>query len=94
MVGNTFYKDLVDIIEPFIDYNLREEIKQQFKKDIPFRPDYRGISLEIRDTFDVNQLLNFINSILLMGFNEALENPEMLLNFRKQFKLHNNKSSF
>ena len=94
MVGNTFCKDLLDIIEPFIDYNLREEIKQQFKKDIPFRPDYRGISLEIRDTLDVNQLLNFINSILLMGFNEALENPEMLLNFRKQFKLHNNKSRF
>lgn len=92
MVGNTFCKDLLTIMEPFIDYNLREEIKQQFKKDILFRPDYRGISLEIRDTFDVYQLLNFINSILLTGFDEALENPEMLMSFRKQFKLHNNKS--
>ena len=40
-------------------------VKQQFKKDIPYPPNYRGISLEIRDTLDVNRLLEFINFILL-----------------------------
>lgn len=94
MVGNTFCQDILAIIEPFIDYSLREEIKQQFKKDYNYPPNYRGISLEIRDTIDKNQLLNFINSILLMGFDGAMENPEMLLNYRKQFRLHNNKGGF
>lgn len=92
MVGNTFCQDLLAIIEPFIDYNLREEIKQQFKKDIPYPPNYRGISLEIRDTLDVNRLLEFINFILLNGFDEALKNPEMLLTYKKQFRLHNTKN--
>lgn len=89
MVGNTFCKDLLAIIEPFIDYNLREEIKQQFKKDFNYPPNYRGISLEIKDTIDINHLLEFINFILLTGFNESLKNPERLVNYRKQFKLYN-----
>lgn len=91
MVGNTFCKDLLAIIEPFIDYNLREEIKQQFKKDFNYPPNYRGISLEIKDTIGLNQLMNFINFILLTGFNEALKNPAMLLDYQNQFKLHNSK---
>lgn len=94
MVGNTFCQDLLAIIEPFIDYNLREEIKQQFKKDFNYPPDYRGISLEIKDTIDLNNLVEFINFILLNGFNEALRNPEMLFDYRKQFELHNNKSIY
>ena len=89
MVGNTFCQDLLAIIEPFIDYNLREEIKQQFKKDFSYPPNYRGISLEIRDTLPINHLLEFINFILLSGFNEAMNNPEMLFNYQKQFRLHN-----
>ena len=87
--GNTFCQDLLSIIEPFIDYNLREEIKQQFKKDFSYPPNYRGISLEIKETIDIDDLLSFINCILLDGFNDALENPKLLLDFKKQFKLNN-----
>ncbi len=90
-VGNTFCQDLLVIFESFIDYNLREEIKQQFKKDYNYPPNYRGISLEIRETLDINELLGFINFILLFGFNEAVRNPERLSEFRRQFELHNNK---
>jgi len=92
MVGNTFCQDLLAIIEPFIDYNLREEIKEQFKKDFSYPPNYRGISLEIKNTLPINNLLEFINFILLTGFNEALKNPEFLFDYKTQFKLHNKKS--
>ena len=92
MVGNTFCQDLLVIFESFINYNLREEIKQQFKTDkINQYPEYNGILFEIRETLDINILLNFINLILLTGFNEALRNPERLFEFRRQFELHNNK---
>lgn len=90
-VGNTFCQDLLSIIEPFIDYNLREEIKQQFKKDFNYPPNYQGISLEIKDTMPIDELLNFINFILLFGFNEAIKNPDGLFEFRRQFELHNEK---
>lgn len=90
-VGNTFCKDILTIMEAFIDYNLREEIKQQFKKDYNFPPNYQGISLEIRDTMPITQLIDFINFILLMGFDTALRDPEGLLSFQRQFELHNMK---
>ena len=89
-VGNTFCHDLLNIIEPVIDYNVREEIKQQFKKDFNFPPNYRGISLEITDTLTKEQLMDFINFILVNGFNVANENPRALLDFKKQFEMQNN----
>ena len=89
-VGNTFSQDLLNIIEPVIDYNVREEIKQQFKKDFNFPPNYRGISLEITDTLTKEQLMDFINAILVNGFNVANENPRALLDFKKQFEMQNN----
>lgn len=91
MVGNTFSRDILGLIEPFIDYKLREEIKLQFKKDFNYPPNYQGISLEIKDTLEINQLLDFINFILLTGFNAALKNPNQLFKYREQFELHNNK---
>lgn len=91
MVGNTFCQDILNILEPFINYNLREEIKEQFKKDFNYPPNYQGISLEIRETLDIDILLNFINFILLSGFNEALINPNRVFEYRRQFELHNNK---
>ena len=91
MVGNTFCQDLLRIFEAFIDYRLREEIKEQFKKDYNYPPNYQGISLEIKETLDNKDLLDFINFILLTGFNEALVNPDGLYEFRRQFELHNKK---
>ena len=39
----------------------------------------------------IDELLNFINFILLFGFNEAIKNPDGLFEFRRQFELHNEK---
>lgn len=88
-VGNTFCQDILNIIEPFIDYNLREEIKQQFKKDFNYPPNYHGIYLEIKETVNYYHLLEFINVHLLSGFVEALDKPELLDDYWKEFEFHN-----
>lgn len=90
LVGNTFCQDILSIMEPFIDYKLREEIKEQFKKDLVHPPTYHGISYEIKNTLDINHLLSFIQDILLTGFDEALENPERLEDYKKQFEWYKN----
>lgn len=74
ILGNTFCKDILYIIESFIDNKLREEIKQQFKEDINLEP----VSIEIPfdETCDINFLLEFINHVFLTGLNESLKNHE------------------
>ena len=89
IVGNTFCQDILTIIEPFIDYNLREDIKEQFKKDLVHPPAYQGIFLETKHTLDIYHLLGLIKDILLDGFDEALRNRERLLDYKKQFDFYN-----
>ena len=86
-IGYTFSQDILTIIEPFIDYNLREEIKQQFREDFDYPPDFQRNSHEMEEALDVSHVLGFINFILLAGINEALENPEMFEDYRKHFEL-------
>ena len=86
-IGYTFSQDILTIVEPFIDYNLREEIKQQFREDFDNSLDYHGSSYEMEVPLDISHVLGFINFILLTGFNEALENSEMFEDYMKQFVL-------
>lgn len=87
--GNTFCNDILTILEPFINYNLREEIKQQFKKDFKINPHYKGISLEIKNTSSVEDLVIFINFILASSFDFANENPKDLFEFKNNFESQN-----
>ena len=72
MIGNTFCQDILTIIKPFIDNQLKEEITQEFNKNQTDFLNHDGISLEIEDTVNINQLLHYINVILISGFNNAL----------------------
>lgn len=67
-LGNTFSKDILFIIQNFIDENLREDIYDQFKIDIKFAPDYEDIKQECRDVFKNEEKLDLINSILKENF--------------------------
>lgn len=87
-IGNTFSQDILTIIEPYIDYNLRREIKQQFKEDNPDLPVSQAVSFETDETLEISHVLTFINFILLTGFDEALKNPEILDDFKKHFELN------
>lgn len=76
MIGNTFSHDIVNIIKPFIDDNLTEQIKHEFKKDFNDMANPMGISYEIDDTFDIYDLLVYINFILITCIEEYLKDSE------------------
>lgn len=63
-LGYTFSKDILLIIESFIPENLRQEIFQQFKEDIAFKPDYEDIKNECRESLSEAEKLDMINIFL------------------------------
>lgn len=87
VMGNTIAEDIIDVLEEFIDYNLREEIKLQFKKDFSYPPRYDQILLEsnIRMPED-EKILSIIN--ILKGGYEAARDKQMkdiLKTFKENF---------
>ena len=63
-IEEEFSKDILLIIESFVTENLRQEIYQQFKEDITFKPDYEDIKNECRESLSENEKLNMTNSFL------------------------------
>ena len=84
--GNTIARDILKILEEFIDYDLREEIKQQFKKDFTYPPKYDQILLESSEYMSDEVKIENIKFIIKSGY-EAAKNKEMeeILN---EFKNH------
>lgn len=74
--GNTMARDILEILEDFIDYDLRDEIKQQFKHDFTYPPQYDQILLESRDYLPDELKVENIRSILKLGF-EAGKDKQM-----------------
>ncbi|MBQ2665456.1 zinc ribbon domain-containing protein [Methanobrevibacter sp.] len=60
MLGNSFANEIIVYLEKYIDEDLRDEIKLQYRKDLT-PPKYDSIYRETDDSF----LLDFKNSILL-----------------------------
>lgn len=63
-LGYTFSKDILFIIESFITEELKQDIFQQFKVDIRFKPDYEDIKMECREMLSDNEKLDTMNSLL------------------------------
>ena len=53
--------------------DLREEIYQQFKIDIKFRPDYEDIKLECREVFSDAEKIDNLNYFLMESFEKTLK---------------------
>lgn len=91
VMGNTIAEDIIDVLEEFIDYDLREEIKQQFKKDYSFPPRYDQILLESNVRMpEKEKILSIIN--ILKGGYEAARDKEMkdiLKTFKENFTVVN-----
>lgn len=85
--GNTIAKDIIGILEDFIDPDLREEIKQQFKKDFTYAPKYDQIMLETKETLPDGLKLNTVKFIIKAGYEVARDKDmhEVLDTFRKNF---------
>lgn len=86
--GNTLANDLIDVFETFIDYNSREEIKQQYKKDFQYPPQYDQILFERKEIMDREILINNIFSTLIVAFKLAREKDamEILDEFEKSYR--------
>lgn len=76
VMGNTIAQDILSILEEFIDYTLREEIKEQFKKDFSYPPSYDQILLETNLVLDDEDKIVSIITILKRGY-DAAKNKKM-----------------
>ena len=76
VMGNTMAQDILKILEEFIDYDLREEIKQQFKKDFSYHPSYDQILLETNLVLNDEDKIASIIAILKGGY-DAAKNKKM-----------------
>lgn len=86
--GNTIAQDIIIILEDFITYDLREEIKQQFKKDFTYPPRYDQILLETKERLPDDVKLENIKFILKAGYEAAKDKKmqEVLDEFKNKFE--------
>ena len=95
VIGNSLAEDIIRILESFITPQLREEIKEQFKKDFNYPPSYDQILLETEETLPYQVKVSIINIELDLSFEIAMENlkdgrlNELLNDFKKSFFLTN-----
>lgn len=71
--GNTLANDLINVLESFINENLREDIKTQFKKDYQFPPKYDQILFERKEIMAPESLIESIFITLVLAFELARE---------------------
>lgn len=85
--GNTIAQDILSILEEFIDFNLREEIKQQFKKDFRYPPRYDQILLETKDCLPEDIKIENMTAIMKSGYDAAKDKKmkEILATFKDKF---------
>ena len=90
--GNTIAKDILVILEEFIDYDLREEIKEQFKKDFTYAPKYDQILLETSETLPDVLKIETMKAIMRAGYSAAEDKSmaEVLETFKENFSEINN----
>ena len=81
-LGNTFSKDILWIIEDLFDYEIREEIKNQFQEDLKQDPDYAKMGLEDSKVVNDNIKIKKVNLLLINTFEEIMDNPN---EFKLQF---------
>lgn len=75
VLGNSFAEDIIKIIEHFIDYDLREEIKAQFKKDYTYPPKYDEILLEYKTVMPCEDKIHCMFELFKLTF-ELTKNKE------------------
>ena len=77
LVANSFAYDIKDILEKFIDDDLREDIKKEFLR-LSSQPNYEPLDLEIESRLEDKDFLESITLILTTGIGEVLANPDKL----------------
>lgn len=84
VLGNTFAEEIIGPLEDYIDYDLREAIKLQYKKDLK-NPDYKSIGYESMDSVKMDVKNQIIFNYLFDSFDEASDvNNRENLEFLKE----------
>ena len=83
-IGNTFAVSIKDILESFIDDDLRDDIKTQFKSDVFEKPNYEMLRLENCNKLTDEGLIKSIWLILTDGFAQASLNLEKLEEYKNE----------
>ena len=84
LMANTFAYDIKDIMEDFIDDDLREDIKDEFLK-LPDKPNYEPLELEIDSKLEGNYFIEALALILTSGIGEVLNNPQKLERYMDKY---------
>lgn len=84
-IGNTFAISIKKILESYIDRDLREEIKTQFRMDIMDRPNYEMLMMENCENLTSEGFLKAIWLILTEGFETASMNISKLTEYENCF---------
>ena len=89
-LGNTLAHDIIYVLERFITPELREEIKEQFKKD-SFPPRYDQIGYEITGVMPDDMKIKTISDMLNSGFEAAKKEnmQEVLEKYKNAFTASN-----
>ena len=82
-IGNTLSIYIKDMLEGFIDWDLREEIKDQFLADTIEKPNYAQLSFESCSRLNDEGLMKAIWLILSEGFRNA--DAEVIESYEQQF---------
>ena len=73
-IGNTFALSIKGILESLIDREMREEIKEQFLRDVVDRPNYRALEMENCQILNDEGFIKAIWLILNEGCEAAASN--------------------
>ena len=77
-IGNTFAVNIKEILESFIDRDLREDIKDQFLSDVLDRPNYAALRMENCQILNDEGFVKAIKLILNDGFEVASANIDRM----------------
>lgn len=86
ILANTFAYDIKDILEEYIDEDLREEIKDEFLR-LNDRPQYEQLDFEIESRLSDNDFTDALALILTSGIGEAINQKDKLSRYMERFKI-------
>lgn len=84
-IGNSFSNYIKDILESFIDYDLLEDIKTQFRQDIMDQPDYKHLALENCQLLNNKGMIQAIKMVVRDGFLVSMDNIETLEQYNQNW---------
>ncbi|MBO4515932.1 hypothetical protein J5751_00410, partial [bacterium] len=85
ILANTFAYDIKDILEEYIDEDLREEIKDEFL-NINDTPQYEQLDFEIESRLEDDDFREALALILTTGIGEVLAQKDKLSRYMERFE--------